>query len=584
MTADTSTTCSDFHQTEHDSNLILPTDVSYCTCLARRTFSYTSLTMRTEPTETRGDMSRYVIDRGYIPHGSPHKTKLTRDKHKKKTKKVDKTSKMLNKTYGVAITFLLFLLSRPSSAERPGTEDKMIYAGRWGGWKPWGGDDTGGFYVCGAQLKFEDSQGSDGDDTAANGLKLRYCFLDNWHNRREDVVIHHGNWGTWKDEMKMCGFNQYVDGAQVRFEDPLGSDGDDTALNGLKIHCRHKDTSSVGKWITVYGGNWGKWKNQVVVPNKFVKLARVRYEDSHDGDDTALNGIQFRYETPNAGISDMAVLGDWAHTHTGTEFTHTVTEQVVTTERQFASTAQSSSFGTKVDSWFFFTTGVLSGTVNAKVEGKYSHNTYKSIESTLQLTQGSSFSVPCKGPSPTGYWVLWQWKMNSEPDRTGPGISVSSKHTHCTPSRSLKPKCPLGHCADKWCQECTTWTTTMPCLKEFGQGCAKKWGKCCGSTPYCWRDLNTCVGCLGNSDCPSGEECFWGKCDKCLTNGQSCGTLGTALGPYCCDGLSCKSGKCSKDLQDLHLQQTGPVHRPGITGPVYRPATNSTRPPGNLRG
>ena len=54
----------------------------------------------------------------------------------------------------------------------------------------------------------------------------------------------------------------------------------------------------------VYSGSWGDWTTVVTVPNKYVKLASVRFEDSQGGaDDTAMNGLQFRYETPNNGAT-----------------------------------------------------------------------------------------------------------------------------------------------------------------------------------------------------------------------------------------------------------------------------------------
>jgi len=45
-------------------------------------------------------------------------------------------------------------------------------------------------------MRFEEHQGF-GDDTAANGLKLRFCDLNNWNNQ-EEMTIWDGTWGEWK--------------------------------------------------------------------------------------------------------------------------------------------------------------------------------------------------------------------------------------------------------------------------------------------------------------------------------------------------------------------------------------------------
>ena len=141
--------------------------------------------------------------------------------------------------------------------------DWTMYQGNWGGWQPWKTSDLN-YYACGANLRFEDSQGG-GDDTAANGLKLKYCLISNWNSQKE-VEVYPGIWGSWKG-MKMCPANQFIVGAQVRYEDSQGG-GDDTALNGLKIYCAPKNTNTGGLWVTVYGGIWGGWKPAKIRTNQ----------------------------------------------------------------------------------------------------------------------------------------------------------------------------------------------------------------------------------------------------------------------------------------------------------------------------
>ena len=83
-------------------------------------------------------------------------------------------------------------------------------------------------------LRFETNQGS-GDDTAANGLRMIFCKLADWNAQKERKFDR--LWGDWMG-LKMCPENFLVDGFQIRIEKKQG-DGDDTALNGLKIQCTH---------------------------------------------------------------------------------------------------------------------------------------------------------------------------------------------------------------------------------------------------------------------------------------------------------------------------------------------------------
>lgn len=41
-----------------------------------------------------------------------------------------------------------------------------------------------GYYLCGAEIRFEDNQGNNGDDTAANGVRLIYCNAKNWSDQK----------------------------------------------------------------------------------------------------------------------------------------------------------------------------------------------------------------------------------------------------------------------------------------------------------------------------------------------------------------------------------------------------------------
>ncbi|KAG2429565.1 hypothetical protein HXX76_010800 [Chlamydomonas incerta] len=106
--------------------------------------------------------------------------------------------------------------------------DLDVEEGNWGDWQS-GGLCSSGKYMTAARIKIEPYQGPDGDDTAANSIEFR-CS--------DSAVItsgsgNYGSWGSWVS----CPTNQYICGLQVKMEQPQGTDKDDTAMNGLRFYC-----------------------------------------------------------------------------------------------------------------------------------------------------------------------------------------------------------------------------------------------------------------------------------------------------------------------------------------------------------
>ena len=91
----------------------------------------------------------------------------------------------------------------------------------------------------------------------------------------------------------MCPLGFYVDAFRARVEPPQG-DGDDTALNGLEFRCRNRD--GFHNFVKIYEGLWGTWRDWHFAnfdsgPFLFTTY-QVRFEGNQGkGDDTALNGL-----------------------------------------------------------------------------------------------------------------------------------------------------------------------------------------------------------------------------------------------------------------------------------------------------
>lgn len=348
------------------------------------------------------------------------------------------------------LTVMDTLLENPPLFSSYGNKDITVYDGVWGVWKPWMKTQGRGMYACGAELRFEDHIG-DGDDTAANGLKFKYCGLSDW-NYQQTQTIWDGNWGVWKG-MVTCPFGKYIGAANIRFEDHVG-DGDDTALNGLMIWCVDKDWSG-GKLFIVYNGSWGSWKGWGYEHYKLVKGARVRYEDHiGNGDDTAMNGIQLNVEIPNFSVSRAQITGEWVAVASAaqgyvsriiTESTTTTTNEEQTTEEIYGFT-ESISAGFKVKVVDVSLSVTASQSFRTSILMSHSLQQYKAVVTTL--------GCPSSG-SPTGYYTMWQFRMSQPSDGSGIGFKSNSNHVRCTPSLTIQPRCALGSCADKFCQKCS---------------------------------------------------------------------------------------------------------------------------------
>ena len=112
----------------------------------------------------------------------------------------------------------------------------------------------------------------------------------------------HTNWGNWGD-YKMCASGQYVKGMQLRIEARI--DGDDTALNAIRLTC------SDGVVLQSAEGWWGDWLNYTESENKIVGVSLRSERSQGDGDDTATNGVKFKDVNGKYYFPGNGYWGDW---------------------------------------------------------------------------------------------------------------------------------------------------------------------------------------------------------------------------------------------------------------------------------
>jgi len=109
------------------------------------------------------------------------------------------------------------------------------------------------------------------------------------------ISVNNGaQWGDWH-HLDMCGEGMYATGFRVRAEPCQGPfcEYDDTALNGVKIHCIHA-TSHHPTWnAESHAGFWGSWSDARWCPGRLVAF-QLNVEGYHSKDNTAVNDINFR--------------------------------------------------------------------------------------------------------------------------------------------------------------------------------------------------------------------------------------------------------------------------------------------------
>ncbi|XP_073479121.1 vitelline membrane outer layer protein 1-like [Aquarana catesbeiana] len=115
----------------------------------------------------------------------------------------------------------------------------------------------------------------------------------------KDINVNNGGkWGVW-GKLEMCPYNTVASGFELKVEPPQG-DGDDTALNVIKLLCTKPGDRTIQAEITSAEGRWGRWTGIQWCPSGFlVRFALQVERPQGDGDDTAANNIMFQCSDNN---------------------------------------------------------------------------------------------------------------------------------------------------------------------------------------------------------------------------------------------------------------------------------------------
>ncbi|XP_078524506.1 vitelline membrane outer layer protein 1 homolog [Lissotriton helveticus] len=108
------------------------------------------------------------------------------------------------------------------------------------------------------------------------------------------TVPNGGRWGEWQ-KPEMCPEGYFAYGFSLKVQKPQGKLRDDTALNGIRLHCSQDSSAKKIQDVQSGAGRLGSWTTPVWCPRGFLTAFSLRVESSQGiGDDTAANNIKFR--------------------------------------------------------------------------------------------------------------------------------------------------------------------------------------------------------------------------------------------------------------------------------------------------
>ncbi len=103
-----------------------------------------------------------------------------------------------------------------------------------------------------------------------------------------DLGVRWGNWGTLKP-WKMCPAGTYATGYAIEVESSVGNN-DDTAMNGLKLHCNNWEGSKAST-VTVHDGLYGKFYSPAFCDHGAINGFNIKVESAGHEDCTAANDL-----------------------------------------------------------------------------------------------------------------------------------------------------------------------------------------------------------------------------------------------------------------------------------------------------
>ncbi|XP_075128784.1 vitelline membrane outer layer protein 1-like [Leptodactylus fuscus] len=122
-----------------------------------------------------------------------------------------------------------------------------------------------------------------------------------------------GRWGEWGPK-QWCPPNTSARGFSLRMEWPLGVLGDDTSMNGIKLYCAYRGSTTPVATITSTVGHWGNWTSVSWCPKGKLLSFCLRVEEPQGKkDDTAANNIMMQCSDYNILVGNGTSWGRYGN-------------------------------------------------------------------------------------------------------------------------------------------------------------------------------------------------------------------------------------------------------------------------------
>ncbi|XP_008854122.1 vitelline membrane outer layer protein 1 homolog [Nannospalax galili] len=142
---------------------------------------------------------------------------------------------------------------------------------------------------------------------------IEYEQADGLSQTKEIIDVNNGgNLGEWTTP-EICPVGYVARGFSLKVESNQGI-GDDTALNGIRLHCSRGNVQPLA--VESESGKWGMWTTPLWCSDRsFLVAFSLRVEHSSFLDSTAANNIRFRcsdgLELEGSGLK-WGEYGEWS--------------------------------------------------------------------------------------------------------------------------------------------------------------------------------------------------------------------------------------------------------------------------------
>lgn len=170
------------------------------------------------------------------------------------------------------------------------------------------------YFLCSATPNLTDLQVA----WIRNNLNHRLRRL--WQRRVDHVTtstVHAGNWGDWADQFQYCPAGSFAYGINLKSEADRGN-GDDSALNGISLHCYNRSTGAFTGYVTSTEGPLGTWQASVTCSSTGDPIVsanlRVQAPQGNGVDDVAASGMRMNCKAaPNVDVTvpSATSIGTW---------------------------------------------------------------------------------------------------------------------------------------------------------------------------------------------------------------------------------------------------------------------------------